>query len=175
MLREGYHRVRALVAQVTTYDTRIAQLYQQHATCQRLTQVPGVGPLTATAFFAAIRDAHTFDNGRQVAAWLGVVPKQHSRGGKTVLLGLSKRGDRYLRTLLIHGARTVVHRAAKKHDSHSVWIQRLHTRRGPNVTTVAVADKNARILWALLATESAYRPPGAMLHIPLDRQEEQVA
>lgn len=157
LMHELYQRLRTLDEQVTQYDQRIGQVFKQDECCQRLGQVEGIGPLIATAFLAAVGDARVFHSGRQVAAWLGLVPKQYSSGGKARLLGISKRGDRYLRTLLIHGARAAVQRAAQKSDSRSEWINRLCQRRGKNVTAVAVANKNARILWALLARGEAYR------------------
>lgn len=124
------------------------------ASC-KLAQVPGIGPLTASALVASIGDAKNFDSGRQVAAWLGLVPKQHSSGGKQNLLGMSKRGDTYLRTLLIHGARSVIYRAQRKSDS-CCWINGVVNRRNKNVAAVALANKNARIIWALLAHERQY-------------------
>lgn len=112
--------------------------------------MPGIGPLTASALVASIGDAKNFDNGRQFAAWLGVVPRQHSSGGKPTLLGMSKRGDAYLRTLLIHGARSVIYRATQRADANS-WLVKLTTRRNKNVAAVAMANKTARTVWALLA------------------------
>lgn len=158
LINELYQRLHTLDEQVAQSDRRIQQVFKQDERCQRLGQVEGIGPLIATAFLAAVGDASVFHNGRQVAAWLGLVPKQYSSGGKARLLGISKRGDRYLRTLLIHGARAALHRAAQKRDSRSEWINRLCQRRGKNVTAVAVANKNARILWALLAHGETYRP-----------------
>jgi transposase len=114
----------------------------------RLMAVEGVGPLTATALVAAVGDARQFRHGREPSAWLGLVPRQHSSGERTVLLGISKRGDRYLRTLLIHGARSTLHRAERKHDRRSRWITALKERRGANVAAVALANKNARVLFA---------------------------
>jgi transposase len=107
--------------------------------------------LSATALVAAVGDRRCFKNGRQFAAWLGLVPKQQSSGGRSRLLGISKRGDSYLRTLLIHGARAVLARASKKEDPRSRWLRKLRERRHPNVAAVALANKNARIAWALLA------------------------
>ena len=104
-----------------------------------------------------MNDAGVFKNGRELSAWLGLVPKQNSTGGKTVLLGISKRGDRYLRTLLIHGARSVASRAKDKIDRRSVWIQQLIERRGMNKASVALANKNARIIWAMLSKGELYR------------------
>jgi transposase len=117
--------------------------------------VPGIGPISASALIASIGDARNFDNGRQLAAWLGLVPKQHSTGGKSNLLSISKRGDTYLRTLLIHGARSVIYHAAKKLDSCS-WLSALVSRRNKNVAAVALANKNARIIWALLTRDRRY-------------------
>jgi transposase len=152
-----YQRLRTLDEQVEHSDRRIEQLFRQDQACQRLAQVEGIGPRVATAFRAAVGDGRCFQNGRQVAAWLGLVPKQHSSGNKVVLQGISKRGDRYLRTLLIHGARAAVRSAEGKDDARSAWINRLRQRRGKNVAAVAVANKNARILWALLAKDAPYR------------------
>ena len=120
-------------------------------------QVEGIGPLTATALVAALSDGKAFQNGRQFAAWLGLVPRQHSSGGKPRLFGISKRGDAYLRTLLIHGARSVVYRAAAKEDQRSRWIADKQRRLGTSKACVAVANKNARIVWALIARHESYR------------------
>ena len=128
--------------------------------CQRIAAIPGVGAMTATAMVAAVGDAKAFKNGRHLAAWIGLVPRQNSSGGKSRLLGISKRGDAYLRTLLIHGARSVLIRVACKHDARSVWFQDLIARRGYNRATVALANKNARITQSVLSGESNYRPSG---------------
>jgi Transposase IS116/IS110/IS902 family len=117
---------------------------------QRLEKVPGIGPLTASALVASIGDAKNFDNGRQFAAWLGVVPRQHSSGGKPTLLGMSKRGDAYLRTMLIHGARSVIYRTTQRAETNS-WLVKLTTRRNKNIAAVAMANKTARTVWAPLA------------------------
>ncbi|CAH2936261.1 MAG: Mobile element protein [uncultured Paraburkholderia sp.] len=124
---------------------------------RRLEQVPGIGPITASALAATVGDAKNFDNGRQLAAWLGRVPRQHSSGGKPKLLGMSKRGDAYLRTLLIHGARSVIYRATQRNDPDS-WLVKLTTRRNANVAAVAQANKTARIVWALLVHDRQFRP-----------------
>lgn len=124
----------------------------------QLEQVRGVGPLIATAIIASIGDAKAFKNGRQFAAWLGLVPRQHSSGGKPRLLGITKRGDKYLRMLLVHGARAVVTQTARRDDPFSRWINALRKRRGMNVTVVAVANKTARVIWAMLAKDEDYRP-----------------
>lgn len=105
---------------------------------------------------ASVSDAKNFDNGRQFAAWLGVVPRQHSSGGKPTLLGMSNRGDAYLRTMLIHGARSVIYRVTQRADAES-WLVKLTTRRNKNIAAVALANKNARTIWALLAHERDFR------------------
>lgn len=147
-----------LKARILHVEARIKHLFAESDVCQRLAQVEGVGPLIATAMVASVSDPHAFKNGRQLAAWLGLVPRQQSSGNNTQrLLGISKRGDRYLRTLLIHGARAVVAHAPAKQDSRSRWIVEIQRRRGTNRTCVAVANKNARILWALMAKGGMYR------------------
>jgi transposase len=123
-----------------------------------LAQIPGIGPLIATALLAAIGDIQDFTNGRQLAAWLGLVPKQSSTGGKTKLLGISKRGDTYLRTLLIHGARSALTAAQRSVKPDTPWVTKLAERRHPNIAAVALANKNARIAFALLAHDRDYQP-----------------
>jgi transposase len=139
-------------------DEAIELAFRSNEDCQRIAAVEGIGPVTATAVIAAISDGRAFQNGRQFAAWLGLVPRQDSSGGKTRLLGISKRGDPYLRTLLIHGARSAVYRAKGKLDRRSVWINDKQQRLGTTKACVALANKNARILWCLIAREQAYRP-----------------
>lgn len=121
---------------------------RENARTNRLMERRGVGPLIASAFVAEIGDPGVFHNGRQVSAWLGLVPRQHSSGGKPRLLGISKRGDAYLRTLLIHGARAVVRTACRYDDLLSRWVHDLACRRGVHKATVAVANKLARQMWA---------------------------
>lgn len=158
LFAESYDRLLDLYQRVRDYDRRIEGVFHTNPLCQRAAQVEGVGPLGATALVAAVGDGKVFKNGRQMAAWLGLVPKQHSSGGKDRLLGISKRGDRYLRTLLIHGARSVVYRCDKKKDARNRWLSSLKQRRGANRACVALANKNARILWALLTKEAVYQP-----------------
>jgi transposase len=136
---------------------RLTRLSRDLDACQRLREMEGIGPLNATALVAALGNGHDFRNGRQVAAWLGLVPRQHSSGGKTRLSGISKRGNGYLRRLLIHGARSVVSRARTKTDATSVWMRQLVARIGMNKACVAVANKMARVAWALLHTGEHYR------------------
>jgi len=123
---------------------------------RRLIAIPGVGPMSASALAASVGDGRNFTNGRQLAAWLGLVPRQSSTGGKNVLLGMSKRGDAYLRTLLIHGARAIISRVRQKQHSNP-WVLNVMERRNRNVAAVALANKNARIAWALLAHNRHYR------------------
>ena len=140
------------------YNEKLEAICQAHPVCQRLLTIPGIGPLTATALVAAVSDAAHFKNGRQFAAWLGLVPRQHSTGGKPRLLGISKRGAIYLRQLFVHGARATMRWIGLKNDRRSQWLRALIQRRGTNRAVVALANKNARIAWVLLATDQVYRP-----------------
>lgn len=141
---------------VTQLDRVIERAAKEDATARRLQQIPGIGPITATALVASVGDARQFRRARDMAAWLGLVPRQRSSGGKDVLLGISKRGDAYLRTLLIHGARAVTRVASRKSDPRSRWIDRLSKRRHANIAAVALANKNARIAWALMTRQTDY-------------------
>lgn len=116
--------------------------------CKRVAAVEGAGVLTATAFIATLGDPKSFKNGRQVAAWLGLTPREHSSGGRQNRMGITKRGDRYLRKLLVHGARSALRITPKRDDPKSQWIERLRNRSHENVASVALAAKNARTLWA---------------------------
>ena len=147
----------ALAKQLAYDQEKLETLATTHPECRRLMTIPGIGPLTATALVAAVSDASAFKNGRQFAAWLGLGPRQHSTGGKERLLGISKRGDGDLRKLLVHGARAVVRGVRDQTDRRSGWIRGLIARRGFNRTTVAVAHKHARIVWALLTSHQAYQ------------------
>jgi transposase len=149
--------LKELDRQVGELEREIQLWHKENALSQKLAKIPGIGPLTATAMIASIGDAQQFENGRQLAAWLGIVPRQHSTGGKSRLLGISKRGDRYLRTLLIHGARAVIRMAERKPDTET-WVKRLLARRHKNVAAVALANKNARTIWALLRHDREYEP-----------------
>lgn len=149
--------LKELDRQVGELEQEIQRWHKHNPLSQKLARIPGIGPITATAMIATVGDARQFENGRQLAAWLGIVPKQHSTGGKARLLGISKRGDRYLRTLLIHGARAVIRIAERKADA-AAWVKRLLERRHKNVAAVALANKNARIIWALLAHDRDYEP-----------------
>jgi transposase len=150
-------QLKALDQQVSELEVEIERWYRNNEASVRLAQVPGIGALTASALVATIGDAKQFENGRQLAAWLGLVPRQHSTGGKPLLLGISKRGDSYLRTLLIHGARAVLRFVEAKTGETPSWLRQLIERRPPNVVAVALANKNARIVWALLAHDRDYQ------------------
>jgi transposase len=157
LARLGEH-LQCLGRQVEELEAQIQRGHRDNATSRRLAQIPGIGPITASALAASIGDAKQFNSGRQLAAWLGLVPKQHSSGGKPLLLRISKRGDTYLRTLLIHGARAVIRVAKQKAGYADSWLARLIDRRHTNVAAVALANKNARIVWALLAHDRIYQP-----------------
>lgn len=138
-------------------EKKIQQCCRDNEDCMRLTTIPGVGPLTATALVASVADAHAFKNGRQMACWLGLVPRQHSSGGKNTLLGISKRGNTYLRTLMANGGRSVIIANGLKREPDP-WLNKMLARRHYNVATIAMANRNARIAWALLARKQAYNP-----------------
>jgi transposase len=157
LMADLYQRLLELDRQIADYERHIARLSREQPVCQRMEKVEGVGVLTATALMATVGDAKVFKNGRQMSAWLGLVPRQHSSGEHNRLFGISKRGDIYVRSLLIHGARSVLLRCKHKTDSKSRWLQRLIERRGFNRACVALANKNARTLWALMAHEEDYR------------------
>jgi transposase len=156
-----YEELRALDTRIDELEGRVNQAFRRDPLCQRIAEVEGIGPITATAVVAAIANGRTFDNGRQFAAWLGLVPRQHSSGEKQRLFGITKRGDPYLRTLLIHGARSVVFRSSNKNDPRSRWISEKTKKLGVPKACVAVANKNARIVWALLAKDEPYRRAAA--------------
>jgi transposase len=141
--------------QVRELEREIKTWHRENEASRKLEKIPGIGALTASALVASVGDASCFADGRQMAAWLGLVPRQHSTGGKPTLLGISKRGDTYLRMLLIHGARAVV-RVSERKPEPDTWLKRLLSRRNKNVAAVALANKNARIAWALLRHDREY-------------------
>lgn len=143
---------------IGSQDQAIRKLSQEHEGAKRLQQLRGIGPITATALIAAIGNGRQFARGRDAAAWCGLVPGQHSSGGKSKLLGISKRGDTYLRTLMIHGARAVLKTAQSKDDRLSQWLQKLCNRRNKNIAAVALANKTMRMAWALLVRGQDYDP-----------------
>jgi transposase len=137
--------------QVNELDSQTKTWHQSNELSRKLEKVPGIGPITASALVATMGDAKNFDNGRQVAAWLELVARQHASGGKNVLLGISKRGDSYVCTLPIHGARAVISAAQRNGKQAQGWLGKLLSRCHTNLAVVALANKNARIAWALLA------------------------
>jgi transposase len=152
----------ALDDRVLELDRAIRKLANSNEVTRRLQQLRGVGPMVATALVATVGNAEQYRKGRQMAAALGLTPRQHSSGGKERLLGISKRGDVYLRSLLIHGARAVVFQAKHKEDRLSRWVTAIAVRRHPNVAAVALANKTARMAWAMLRNETDYDPDCAM-------------
>jgi transposase len=162
LARESIADLRAHLAyldeRIIGYERQLIELAKQHEPARRIQDVCGVGPLTASALTASIASGHEFLDGRQFAAWLGLVPRQYSTGGKARLGRITKRGDAYLRTLLMLGARAVLHSAAQKTDRLSRWAMALRARRGYHRAIIAVAAKNARIIWALLAKNRSYNP-----------------
>lgn len=158
LFSELLEEVRYLSERLDRADKKIKALNRESEQCQRLNEILGIGELTASALYAEAGNGKDFVNGRHFSAWLGLVPRQHSTGGKNVLLGISKRGNRYLRTLLIHGARAVLRHAKNKTDQFSQWAQALSERRGHNKACVAVANKLARIAWVIMARNESYRP-----------------
>ncbi|MFB3139034.1 MAG: IS110 family transposase [Phycisphaerales bacterium] len=155
----------SLVAQLRMAQTQILDLEKElkawHRTSEasrRLEAIPGVGVITATALVATIGDASQFHSGRQLAAWLGLVPRQHSSGGKERLGRISKRGDGYLRRLLVHGARADLRWSKHRKERRSLWQESLLARRPTNVVLVAMANKTARVVWAMLSRGEAFRP-----------------
>jgi hypothetical protein len=166
LLGEIGERLKFIEERLHHYDLRIQRLFGQDERCKRLAEVDGVGPLIATALVAAVGNASEFKSGRELAAYLGLVPRHRASGGRTVLLGISKRGDRYLRTLLVHGARSAMRTIERRRTVRSVWAGRLKLRRGSNVAAVALANKNARVLWALLTRGETYRPTPFSARIP---------
>ncbi|MGI2206620.1 IS110-like element ISSpu22 family transposase [Shewanella oncorhynchi] len=152
-----YDEVIDIEKRLKSCDTQVLNETQNNVICQRLQTIPGVGPVTATAIYAAVGDGKDFSNGRHFSAWCGLVPKQHSSGGKDNLLGISKRGNAYLRTLFIHGARAVLRHSGSKSDKLSCWAIQLAERRGFNRACVAVANKLARMSWVIAAREEEFR------------------
>jgi transposase len=160
LLEELRQDLIALDERVLVVTEKINVLAKADEDAQRLLKIPGIGPMTATAIISAIGNGKQFKCGRDLAAWLGLTPKQHSSGGKERLLGISKRGDAYLRTLLIHGARAVLRVSETKNDSLNCWLQKLCSRRNKNIAAVALANKNARIIWAILTKKTDYKMDG---------------
>ena len=167
MFRSLLENFRDLDGRVQDLEKRIVAWHRSSQQSQRIEQIPGIGPLGATALIASIADIKAFRSGRQLASWLGLAPRQSSSGGKERLLGISKRGDTYLRTLLIHGARSVIlAESSKTKAPPNPWILGMLQRKHPNIAAVALANKNVRTLWALLAHERNFQP-GYVSSLPL--------
>jgi transposase len=164
MLLDLSGQLRVVDERVGDYDRKILQISRKSEICKRLEKIPGIGPMTSTAVMATVGDPKVFKNGRQFSAFIGLVPKQHSSGGKSVLLGISKRGDVYLRKLLIHGARAVIRYCDTRDDARSRWVQNLVMRCGKNKAAVALANKNARTVWVLMATGHEYDSSTTMMN-----------
>ena len=157
MLARCYEQLCELDTHIEFYTRRVHEHAQRDEAVKRLQTVPGFGPVVASVFGAFVGDGREFRRGRDVSAALGLVPRQHSTGGKTVLLGISKRGDRYLRSLLVHGARSVLRCAHRRDDRLSRWAVEVKAKRGTNKATVALANKMARIGWAVVREHTTYR------------------
>jgi transposase len=159
LLVELKQELEQLAAHIEQAEMLIQRAAQQSEACQRLDAIPGIGPLTATALIAAIGNGGAFRKGREFAAWVGLVPREHSTGGKQKLLGISKRGNSYLRKLFVQGARAVLKYRDKQCSGLKHWLAELSSRSHYNVVGVALANKLARMAWAVLASGNAYRPP----------------
>lgn len=157
LVKRSYDRICLLNEEMKYLDSQLDKVFVSNEVCRRIEKIEGVGRLTATAIYSAVPDPHAFKNGRQFSAWLGLVPKQNSSGGTVRLLGISKRGDCYLRTLLVHGGRAAVRWSEGKEDKRSLWMKEKQNTRGYNKACVAVANKNARIIWAMMANDTEYR------------------
>lgn len=157
IIRQLWDEWSAVEQQIEDITGEIEGIAKHDETCQRLITVPGVGPLVATAILAAVGNGAAFSKGRDFSAWLGLVPKQQTTGGKPKLMGISKRGNPYLRRLLIHGARSVILHSRRGDSRLSEWIGALETRAHANVVAVGLANKIARICWAVLARAETYR------------------
>lgn len=156
VLEEMNERFSLLDKSKKKYDQKLEELSRSTEACGRLQKIPGIGPICATALVSTVGNGHDFKRGRDMSAWLGLVPGQHTTGGKPKLLGISKRGDRYLRKQLIHGARAVLVYRDKQPEHRKKWICRL-MEKSPNIAAVALANKNARVAWALLKHGTEYR------------------
>jgi transposase len=162
LLRSLWEELRRLDERIKDLDREIMRMAQAHPAAKRLQQLKGVGPLIATALVARFGDGSHFRRGRQAAASVGLTPRHHGTGGKNQVYGITKRGDSYLRSILIHGARAVVSRANTKEDRLSRWVNELSERSHPNVAAVALANKTVRMAWAMLSSGADYDPENAV-------------
>lgn len=156
LFMELLDQLRDVKARVARLDAKIVEICREREDCRRLAELPGVGPIIATALVASVDDARHFRSGRELAAWIGLVPRQYTTGGKPRLGGIGRRANHYLRRQMIHGARAVTSRLVRHDDRRSVWLKALVERRGFNKALVALANKTARIAWALLARKETY-------------------
>ena len=157
LLNQGYQQLVQLDEHIKTYDRLLQQRVKKDEAAQRLMTIPGFGPVVSSVYLSAVGDGRAFSKGRDVSAYLGLVPRQHSSGDKQILLGITKRGNKYLRGLLVHGARAVIKAATHKDDHLSCWVMALVKRRGKNKATVALANKMARIGWSVLTSGGVYQ------------------
>lgn len=156
ILEDIYEEFKRLSERIDGYDKKISAISDAHESCKLLKTIPGIGPITATALYAAMGNGSQFQNGREMAAQIGLVPKQHSSGDKQLLLGITRKGNRDLKQLLIHGARAVVAKAGKKEDKRSQWINKLAAKKHSNVVATALANRTARMAWAVLQSSKPY-------------------
>jgi len=157
LLNDLWQSIRGLNEEILKYDRKLYALANQMKAAKRLMSIPGIGEITATAVVATVNDAKHFESSRSFAAWIGLVPRQYSTGGVVRLGRISKRGEKHIRTSLIHGARAVIANCKNKTDRTSLWVKDLVERRGFKRATVALAAKNARLIWALLHSEKEYQ------------------
>ena len=157
LLQQMWQEWKQMEIDIETISNEIDRIGQEDARCRRLRQIPGFGPLVSTATVAAIGNGAAFRKGRDFAAWLGLVPRQYSTGGRQQLFGISKRGNIYLRRMLIHGARAVLLRVKYDTGGFGQWVKRLEQRAPRNKVVVAIANKLARIAWAVLSSGNDYR------------------
>ncbi len=157
LIYELSEQLQELDKRICDYDDKVRQQASSDQDCKNLMTIPGFGPLIATAVKTAMGSPDNFTSGRHFAAWVGLVPRQYSTGGKPRLLGISKRGNSYLRTLLIHGARAVLYKLKNEDDPCKKWVTQVHARAHGNIAAVALANKLARIAWAILSKQTAYK------------------
>lgn len=157
MIENLYKEFVSTIDRVNELDKKIIDICDSNETCKKIIKIEGVGPIIATAIYAAVGDPKMFKNSREFSAWLGLVPRQHSTGGKPLLLGISKRGDSYLRKNLVHGCRTVMRWCTDKQDKKSLWVKSKIETRGKHKAMVALANKTARVIWAVMAKEAEYK------------------
>lgn len=152
-----YDELKQLDIKIKSYEQDLQKICRGNEACQKIIKICGIGVMTATAVVAAVGSPSQFKNGRHMSAWLGLVPKQHSSGNKRVLLGISKRGNKYIRCLLIHGARAAICSSKSSVDPNVLWAKKKGQEAGINKACVALANKNTRIIWAILSSKEAYR------------------